>query len=103
MVPAKCNVIRHGLSRVIPAIELVPGDVVFLKMGAKVPADVFMFSVSDMKVDNSSLTGESDPQERLVINNQKNALEATNLCYSGTLVVNGKIYFFGNNSRKILN
>ncbi|KAJ3333453.1 hypothetical protein HDU76_007874 [Blyttiomyces sp. JEL0837] len=92
MVPAKCNVIRHGLSRQIPAAELVPGDVVFVRMGDKIPADILVFHSSDLKVDNSSLTGESEPQERIVSNNQKNPLEATNLCFNGTLAVAGEAY-----------
>jgi sodium/potassium-transporting ATPase subunit alpha len=93
MIPSKCTVIRHGLSRQIPAAELVPGDVVFLKTGDKVPADAFMFNVAELKVDNSSLTGESDPQERMIENNQKNPLEAYNLCFNGTLVVSGRFGF----------
>ncbi|RKO84592.1 E1-E2 ATPase-domain-containing protein, partial [Blyttiomyces helicus] len=92
MVPARCTVIRGGLSRQIPAQELVPGDVVFLRVGDKCPADIVMFHVSDLKVDNSSLTGESDPQERTVTNTHKNPLEATNLCFNGTLVVAGEGY-----------
>jgi sodium/potassium-transporting ATPase subunit alpha len=89
MIPSKCNVIRHGLSRQIPAAELVPGDIVFIRMGDKIPADILIFSCTDLKVDNSSLTGESDPQERFTTNNQKNPLEATNLCFNGTLAVSG--------------
>ncbi|KAJ3197145.1 hypothetical protein HK101_005662 [Irineochytrium annulatum] len=92
MVPSKSNVIRHGLSRQVPAAELVPGDVVFIRMGDKIPADVYLFNVSDLKVDNSSLTGESEPQERKPSNNQKNPLEATNLAFNGTLAVSGEAY-----------
>ncbi|KAJ3106061.1 hypothetical protein HDU97_007064 [Phlyctochytrium planicorne] len=92
MVPSKANVIRHGLLRQVPAAELVPGDVVFLRMGDKIPADVYLFHVNDLKVDNSALTGESEPQERFTTNNQKNALEATNLAFSGTMAVAGEAY-----------
>lgn len=93
MIPANCNVIRHGQSRNASATELVPGDVVFVKMGDKIPADLFIFSAShDLKVDNSSLTGESDPQLRTVSNNQKNPLEATNISFNGTMVVSGEGY-----------
>ncbi|KAJ3113912.1 hypothetical protein HDU96_002789 [Phlyctochytrium bullatum] len=92
MVPARANAVRHGLLRQVPAAELVPGDVVYVKMGDKVPADLFLFHVSDLKVDNSALTGESEPQERMTTNNQKNALEATNLAFSGTMAVAGEGY-----------
>ncbi|KAJ1567292.1 hypothetical protein HK405_006463 [Cladochytrium tenue] len=92
MIPAKCTVIRHGQTRQIPAAELVPGDVVFVRTGDKIPADLFVFACSDLKVDNSSLTGESDPQDRAVENTQKNPLEASNICFNGTLVVGGEGY-----------
>ncbi|CAG8703075.1 9822_t:CDS:1, partial [Funneliformis caledonium] len=56
------------------------------------PADLLIFAATDMKVDNSSLTGESEPQERMKTNTFKNPLEATNVCFNGTLVVSGEGY-----------
>ena len=61
-----------------------------VRMGDKVPADLLIFASTDLKVDNSSLTGEADPQERSKKNTQENPLEATNLVFNGTLVVNGE-------------
>ncbi|RGB26460.1 hypothetical protein C1646_420642 [Rhizophagus diaphanus] len=90
MIPQQCYVIRESKLLQIQASTLVLGDVVFIKMGDKVPADLFVFSATDMKVDNSSLTGESEPQERLKTNTYRNPLEATNICYNGTLVVSGE-------------
>ncbi|PKY44828.1 hypothetical protein RhiirA4_443362 [Rhizophagus irregularis] len=90
MIPQQCYVIREGKLLQIQASTLVLGDVVFIKMGDKVPADLFVFSATDMKVDNSSLTGESEPQERLKTNTYSNPLEATNICFNGTLVVSGE-------------
>ncbi|KAJ3080309.1 hypothetical protein HK102_003144, partial [Quaeritorhiza haematococci] len=92
MIPAKCNAIREGQQKQMPAAELVPGDVVFTRLGDKVPADIYVFSASDFKVDNSSLTGESEPQERVAHNTHQNPLEATNLAFNGTLVVSGEAY-----------
>ncbi|KAI9360063.1 P-type cation-transporting ATPase [Zopfochytrium polystomum] len=92
MIPAKCTVIRNSQTRQLPAAELVPGDLVYVRLGDKIPADLYMFHVADLKVDNSSLTGESDPQERATENTQKNPLEATNLCFNGTLAVSGEGY-----------
>ncbi|KXN64943.1 hypothetical protein CONCODRAFT_44889, partial [Conidiobolus coronatus NRRL 28638] len=92
MIPQQCRCVREGALIQIPAADLVPGDVVLVRMGDKVPADLFLFFVSDMKVDNSSLTGESEPQERIVQNDQKNFLEATNLAFNGTLAVSGEAY-----------
>jgi len=92
MIPAKCACLRDGNLSQMDAASLVPGDVVFAQMGDKTPADILIFSASDCKVDNSSLTGESEPQERARDNDSQNPLEATNLLFSGTLVVSGEAY-----------
>ncbi|CAH1756964.1 152_t:CDS:2 [Entrophospora sp. SA101] len=92
LIPQKCYVIRDGKLTQIQASTLVQGDLVFIKMGDKVPADLYLFSVTDMKVDNSSLTGESEAQERTKTNDHENPLEATNLCFNGTLVTSGEGY-----------
>ncbi|KAF9183625.1 hypothetical protein BGZ51_003892 [Haplosporangium sp. Z 767] len=92
LMPQKCYVLRDGKSVQIPAADLVLGDVVFARMGDKIPADIMVFACTDMKVDNSSLTGETDPQDRAVVNDHKNPLEARNLAFNGSLVVNGEGY-----------
>ncbi|OAQ58015.1 aminophospholipid-transporting P-type ATPase [Pochonia chlamydosporia 170] len=61
-------------------------------MGDKNPADILVFSASDCSVDNSSLTGESEPQERTKENNMQNPLEASNIMFNSTLVVSGEAY-----------
>ena len=55
------SVIRDGAEQEIPAAVLVPGDVVLLRSGDKVPADLRLFSEWDLEADESSLTGESYP------------------------------------------
>jgi sodium/potassium-transporting ATPase subunit alpha len=92
MIPAKAMVIRDGKIQQIDASHLVVGDVVYLQSGAKTPADVLVYSASDCKVDNSSLTGESEPQERSKDNDMQNPLEASNLMFNSTLVVSGEAY-----------
>ena len=92
MIPSKCNVVRDGLLKNSAAGDLVVGDVVFVRLGDKVPADIFVFHASDFKVDNSSLTGEAEPQERVAHNTYQNPLEATNLAFNGTLCVSGECY-----------
>ncbi|KAG0079652.1 hypothetical protein BGZ90_002033 [Linnemannia elongata] len=92
LMPQQCYAVRDGKSVQIPAKDLVLGDIVFSRMGDKIPADVMIFACTDMKVDNSSLTGETDPQDRAVVNDQKNPLEARNLAFNGSLVVNGEEY-----------
>ena len=59
MIPAKSMCLRDGKLAQIDASSLVPGDVVFNRMGDKTPADILIFAAWDCKVDNSSLTGES--------------------------------------------
>ncbi|KAF9361530.1 hypothetical protein BGX26_002035 [Mortierella sp. AD094] len=92
LMPQKCYVMRDGKSIQIPASDLVLGDIVFARMGDKIPADIMIFACTDMKVDNSSLTGETDPQDRSVTNDHKNPLEARNLAFNGSLVINGEGY-----------
>lgn len=92
MIPTKCNAIRNGTVAIVNAKELVPGDIVFVRMGDKVPADIYVFAASDFKVDNSSLTGESEPQERVPRNTHENPLEATNVAFNSTLAVSGECY-----------
>ncbi|CAH7688077.1 hypothetical protein PPACK8108_LOCUS22980 [Phakopsora pachyrhizi] len=92
MMPPSCKVVRGGQIISIPAQELVKGDVVFIKMGDKVPADLVIFAATDVKVDNSSLTGESEPQERSYLpdGDPVRAVEARNLLFNSTLVVSGE-------------
>lgn len=92
LIPTKCMAIRDGKLQQFDAANLVVGDVVFVRMGDKTPADLYIFQASELKADNSSLTGESDPQERTPHNEHKNPLEATNLMYNGTLAVSGEGY-----------
>lgn len=65
--PPACTVVRDGQISTIPAQGLVHGDVVLIRMGDKTPADLYLFAAGSLKVDNSSLTGESEPQERVGI------------------------------------
>ncbi|KAF9365377.1 hypothetical protein BGX34_010199 [Mortierella sp. NVP85] len=92
LMPAKSFVIRDGKSLQVPAADLVLGDIVFARLGDKIPADIQIFACTDMKVDNSSLTGETDPQDRSPINDHNNPFEARNLAFNGSLVVNGEGY-----------
>ena len=78
MIPARATVIRDGTQSQIAAAELVIGDVVFVRLGDKVPADFYVFHGADFKVDNSSLTGESEPQDRVASNSHENPLEVCN-------------------------
>ena len=64
MVPQYALCIRDGEKLNIKAEELTVGDVIDVKFGDRVPADIRVVEAKGFKVDNSSLTGESEPQSR---------------------------------------
>lgn len=78
-------VIREGKESMIPPEELVPGDLVLLEEGNRVPADAGVVSANDFTVNESILTGESIPVE-------KNEQEKNNIIYQGTTVNSGSCY-----------
>jgi len=87
-----CRVVRDGSERVIPGRDLVPGDVVLLESGERVPADLRLFAANALQVDESMLTGESfaatkhaDPIPVDVVDADK-----TNIAFSGTFVGSGR-------------
>lgn len=89
LVPARCHVVRDGVDYVVDAHEVVPGDVVELADGDRVPADVRIISANDLMVDNSSLTGEAEPVERVPEEAGGGYMEARNLCFATTMVTAG--------------
>mmetsp|Transcript_13029 Transcript_13029/g.21358 ORF Transcript_13029/g.21358 Transcript_13029/m.21358 type:complete len:1194 (+) Transcript_13029:80-3661(+) len=90
MLPSYCRVLRDGNETKIPVEDLVVGDVVVVQAGDKVPADIRILQSDEMKVDNSSLTGESDPQARTVVCTDDSPMETHNLAFYSTLVLNGQ-------------
>ena len=86
------NVVRDGKRKNIPSAELVPGDIIFLEAGNMVPADARLLSVTGLKVDESSLTGESTAVEK---NSEKTFPEntplgdRTNMLYSSSIISAG--------------
>lgn len=89
MMPSKIVVLRNGKEQEILAEELVPGDIIFLSEGDKIPADARLIEQHLLKVDHSSLTGESEPQLRSIECTHKQILESRNMIFSGTLVQSG--------------
>ena len=71
------------------AEELVVGDLVEVKFGDRVPADIRILKSQGFKVDNSSLTGESEPQSRGPEFTNENPLETKNLAFFSTFAVEG--------------
>ena len=76
----------------VPLAEIVPGDIIYLSAGDMIPADVRVIACKDLFVSQSSLTGESEPQEKydhVVNQDSKNPLELPNLAFMGSNVVSG--------------
>jgi len=92
MLITKATVLRDGEKTTVSSEELVPGDIVLLQSGDKVPSDLRLYSIRDLQVDESPLTGESVPVVKCV----KSLLPETiladrrNMAYAGTHVTYGQ-------------
>ncbi|XP_041067805.1 sodium/potassium-transporting ATPase subunit alpha [Carcharodon carcharias] len=89
MVPQQALVIREGEKNTINAEQVVAGDLVEVKGGDRIPADLRIISAHGCKVDNSSLTGESEPQTRSPECTSENPLETRNIAFFSTNCVEG--------------
>jgi len=89
MLPFKVAVVRGGAELEIDALEIVPGDLILLREGDKVPADARVVDTSRLTVNNSLLTGESDSRVLTDAPCDTELLESGNLVFAGTLVVSG--------------
>ena len=92
LLSAHATVLRDGIRREIDAAELVPGDVVLLASGDRIPADLRLIEVKDLKVEEAALTGESMPVRKSTEAVGKDAPlgDRHGMAYSGTLVVYGQ-------------
>jgi magnesium-transporting ATPase (P-type) len=91
MLAARATVLRCGERHQIDATELVPGDIVLLESGDKVPADLRLTAVKNLRVVESALTGESAPVEKDIAAVAADAGigDRSSMCHSGTLVAYG--------------
>ncbi len=93
MAALHATVIRDGSEQEIPSREVVPGDVVLLAAGDKVPADGRLLEAVNLQVDEAALTGESHPVEKstAALSNGTLAVgDRVNMVYSGTVVTYGR-------------
>ncbi len=94
MTAPEAKVIREGLERKLPAAELVPGDIVLIDTGDKIPADLRLLSIANLEVEESALTGESHPVKKRVANmagqEEISLGDTRNMAYMGTVVVRGR-------------
>jgi calcium-translocating P-type ATPase len=89
--PVACT-LRGGEARMVPAEELVPGDIVLLESGDKIPADLRLVEAKNLRTEEAALTGESVPAEKGTDAVSANATVGDRECmaFSGTMVVSGR-------------
>ncbi|XP_033075061.1 calcium-transporting ATPase type 2C member 2 isoform X1 [Trachypithecus francoisi] len=91
LVPPECNCLREGKLQHLLARELVPGDVVSLSIGDRIPADIRLTEVTDLLVDESSFTGEAEPCSKTdsPLTGGGDLTTFSNIVFMGTLVQYG--------------
>ena len=91
MVPENATVIRNGNIITIPVSEIVPGDIVQVAAGDRIPADMRIIQQKNLQVEEAALTGESVPSQKTTEAVNPDAVLGDRKCmvYSGTLVVSG--------------
>lgn len=91
MVPDNTNVLRDGNLISLAVAEIVPGDIVQLAAGDRVPADMRLIQQKNLQLEEAALTGESVPSQKTTDSVSQDAVIGDRKCmvYSGTLVVSG--------------
>ncbi len=91
MVQTEARVVRGGRTLVVGSDDLVPGDLVLVQAGDKVPADLRLVRRAELRVDESALTGESEPvvKDEVVLPGATPVADRRNMLYSGTLATGG--------------
>ncbi|MCU0301159.1 MAG: HAD-IC family P-type ATPase [Candidatus Nanopelagicales bacterium] len=92
LTSTQARVVRSATPAMLDAHGLVPGDLVHLEAGDRVPADARLVAIHDMTVDESMLTGESVPvgKQAVTVPYETSLADRTNMAYSGTLVIRGQ-------------
>ena len=92
MIAPKASVIREGVRQTIPVSEIVPGDLVLIEAGDRVPADLRLLHARRLLIDEALLTGESVAAEKheTVLPEETVLADRQNMAFSGTLVAAGQ-------------
>ncbi len=92
MLSLKARVRREGMRREVPAESLVPGDIVFVESGDRVPADLRLLSAKTLQIDEAALTGESvaAPKQSGPVDETAGLGDRACMAYSGTTVTRGQ-------------
>lgn len=92
MIKIYARVKRNGSEALVSSTELVPGDIVLLESGDKVPADMRLSAVNNLSIDESFLTGESKPINKSRENIKKDTImsDRENIAYAGSTIMSGR-------------
>src|SRR5262249_41709005 len=92
MLSPEARTMRSGEARMIPADQLVPGDVVLLESGDKIPADLRLIDAKNLRTEEAALTAESVPAEKTIDAVPVNATvgDRESMAFAGTMVVSGR-------------
>ncbi len=93
MAAPAATVIRDGQEQNVPARDLVPGDLIILRAGDKVPADGRLIEAVNLQIDEAALTGESAPVEKITTPLEGSGVavgDRKNICYAGTAATYGR-------------
>ena len=92
MLSAEARTLRGGEARMIPAEQLVPGDIVLLESGDKVPADLRLADIKNLRTEEAALTGESVPADKTIdpVPEKATVGDRESMAFSGTMVVSGR-------------
>jgi len=91
-IKGRAAVLRDGAELIISDREVVPGDIIVLREGEKVPADARLIAANSLKINESALTGESIPKFKTIAAIKKTdvpVMNRDNMVYNGTVVVSG--------------
>ncbi|MFZ2969687.1 MAG: cation-transporting P-type ATPase [Minisyncoccia bacterium] len=90
MIEHKCQVLRGGIEKEINSDNVVPGDVIVIRAGDRIPADGRILEAHELDADEASLTGESVPVTKIVDNKDNSYEYVDNMAYMGTSIVKGR-------------
>ncbi|MEQ4724294.1 HAD-IC family P-type ATPase [Nonomuraea sp. B19D2] len=91
MIRTEARVLRGGQARRLPSQDLVPGDLVLVEAGDRVPADLRLVRLAELRADESALTGESAPvaKDEIALPRDTPVADRRNMLYSGTMATSG--------------